>query len=98
MKKPETKTNSKTREYDVVSSVKILRVKMWDNGGVTFDAQINDVSIYGLRVIEGTNGDFISFPQRKGSDGKYYSIAYMYLSPETQDMILREVEAKLNHG
>lgn len=76
----------------------VKRVKMFDNGGVVFDLEVNGVTIYGCRVVEGKNGDFISFPQRKGSDGKYYAIAYFPMDREgtIQAAILQQVEAKLN--
>lgn len=78
------------REYEV------LRVHMFPNGHIIFDLELNGVRIYGCRVVEGKNGDFISFPQRKGFDGKYYSIAWANLSPDDQASILRTVERKLN--
>lgn len=31
--------------------------------------------IYGCKLLEGSNGVFIAFPSRKGSDGKYYNHA-----------------------
>lgn len=98
MKKPEgnAKGNTQGKKYMEAREYDVLRTKMFDNGGVTFDMELNGVRIYGCRVVEGKNGDFISFPQRKGSDGKYYSIAWANLSPDDQASILRTVERKLN--
>ena len=42
------------------------------NDTVFFDVVINGVTIYGCKVIEGKNGDFISFPSHKGKDDKFY--------------------------
>lgn len=98
MKKPEQKSktsNNKTEELKI-DSYKVTRAKMWDNGGVTFDMILNGIHIYGANVVEGKNGDFISLPQRKGSDGKYYSIVYARFSEKDQKDILQEVENKLN--
>lgn len=89
MKKPEKKTES------AVQSVEVVRAKSFDNGGVVFDAIINGVSIYNCRVIEGKNGDFISFPARKGSDGNYYSHAYIKLTDEDTKKIVGQVEKAL---
>ena len=89
MKKPEKKTES------AVQSVEVVRAKSFDNGGVVFDVTINGVSIYNCRVVEGKNEDFISFPARKGSDGKYYSHAYIKLTEDDTKKIISLVEKAL---
>lgn len=89
MKKPEKKTES------AVQSVEVVRAKSFDNGGVVFDVTINGVSIYNCRVVEGKNGDFISFPARKGSDGNYYSHAYIKLTEDDTKKIVGLVEKAL---
>lgn len=89
MKKPEKKTES------AVQSVEVVRAKSFDNGGVVFDVIINGVSIYNCRVVEGKNGDFISFPARKGSDGNYYSHAYIKLTEDDTKQIISQVEKAL---
>lgn len=47
-----------------------------DNGGKTlafFDIQTDDeIIIKGFRVVNGSNGLFISAPSDKGKDGNYY--------------------------
>ena len=52
------------KKKEVESTVKALvtRAKQFDDGGVMFDMIVNEVSIYGCRVVEGKNGDFVSFP------------------------------------
>lgn len=89
MKKPEKKSES------AVQSVEVVRAKSFDNGGVVFDVTINGVSIYNCRVVEGKNGDFISFPARKGSDGNYYSHAYIKLTEDDTKKIIGLVEKAL---
>ena len=89
MKKPEKKTESG------LQSVEVVRAKSFDNGGVVFDVIINGVSIYNCRVVEGKNGDFISFPARKGSDGNYYSHAYIKLTEDDTKKIIGQVEKAL---
>ena len=89
MKKPEKKTESK------VQSMEVTRAHAFDNGEVIFDAIINDVSIYGCRVVEGKNGDFISFPSRKGPDDKYYSHAYIKLTEDDTKTLISLVEKAL---
>lgn len=56
--------------------------KTWSNGSVSCDvtlsvAKAELVTIYGIRIIEGKKGEFLSMPARKGSDGNYYSHAYI---------------------
>ena len=89
MKKPENKTES------VGKSIEVTRAKQFDNGGVVFDVVINDVTIYGCRVIEYKGGDFVSFPSRKGSDDKYYNHVYVKLTDEDSKEIISQVEKKL---
>ena len=89
MKKPEKKSES------AVQSVEVTRAKAFDNGGVVFDVTINGVSIYNCRVVEGNNGDFVSFPARKGSDGNYYSHAYIKLTEDDTKKIIGLVEKAL---
>lgn len=54
--------------------------KTWSDGNISCDVtmSINKaeiVTIYGIRIVEGKNGKFLSMPSRKGSDGNYYSHA-----------------------
>ena len=62
---------------------------------VYFDVVINGVTIYGCKVIEGKNGDFISFPSHKGKDNKYYNYCYIKLSDEQTTDIVKQVEEML---
>ncbi len=65
------------------------------NDAVFFDVDINGVMIYGCKVIEGSKGDFISFPSHKGKDGKYYNYAYIKLSDDQTKEIIEQVEQAL---
>ena len=65
------------------------------NDTVFFDVVINGVTIYGCKVIEGKNGDFISFPSHKGKDGKYYNHAWVKLSDDDTAAIVKQVEEML---
>lgn len=65
------------------------------NDIVFFDVDINGVMIYGCKVIEGSKGDFISFPSHKGKDGKYYNYAYIKLSDDQTKEIIEQVEQAL---
>jgi stage V sporulation protein G len=58
--------------------MKIIRINPLKNnsGGKTaafFDIETNDgIIIKGFRIVNGANGLFISAPNDKGKDGKYY--------------------------
>lgn len=56
--------------------------KVWSDDSVSCDVTLNVakaelVTIYGIRIVEGKKGNFLSMPARKGSDGNYYSHAYI---------------------
>ena len=85
MKKPETTKNV----------IEVKRVKQFDSGNVICDLEINGVTVYGCRVVEGKNGDFIGFPQYKGSDNKYYSHAYFKFTEDEQKAIIKTIEGML---
>lgn len=89
------KSNSKkTLE---VTSFRVTGVRTLDSGSVSFDMKLNGINIYGCFVVESAEyGDFISFPQRKGKDGKYYPIVWAKLDKEDTTAILQEVERILN--
>ncbi|MBI1938554.1 MAG: septation protein SpoVG family protein [Ignavibacteriales bacterium] len=55
--------------------MKIIRMNKLDGGKTSafFDIQTNDnIIIKGFRLVNGSNGFFISAPDEKGKDGKYY--------------------------
>ena len=54
--------------------------KTWSDDSISCDvtlsiAKAELVTIYGIRIVEGKNGKFLSMPSRKGNDGNYYSHA-----------------------
>lgn len=90
------KTNkTPEREYTKIIEFEVKRVHA-ANKVVFFDAVINGITIYGCKVIEGKNGDFIAFPSNLGQDGKYYSVVYINLSPEDAKKLLKAVQDKLD--
>ena len=93
MKKQNTQTEE-INEIDVLS-FEVSRVNQYKDT-VFFDLTLNGIKIYGCTVVEGKKGDFISFPSRKGKDDKWYSIVYARLSANDQNIILAEIEKRLN--
>ena len=92
MKKPENKNNQKS----ILKDYSVDHVKMDSKGRVRFALTVNGVAVYGCNVVEGKNGDFISFPSYKGKDGKYYNHVYIPLTDKEQEGILLDVEKELN--
>lgn len=84
----------KKEEVNVQIDAKVTRANQVENT-VYFDVVINGVTIYGCKVIEGKNGDFVSFPSHKGKDGKYYNHAYIKLSVVDTAAIVKQVEEML---
>lgn len=83
------------KECGKVESFEILRAVNYD-WGTSFNMVLNGVTIYNCTVAETKEGKFfISFPSRKGSDGKYYSYVYFRFSDEDMDKILTAVYEKL---
>lgn len=85
---------SAKQEAAKIYSCEVLRAKEYKDT-VFFDVNINGVSIYGCRYVEGKNGDFVSFPSYKGSDGKYYSHAYIKLDEATVKLIDEQIDKLL---
>lgn len=44
------------------------------------------MALHGIRVVEGAKGLFLGFPQREGSDGKWYD-HYHPISGKTRDLL-----------
>ena len=87
--------NMKKKEAsNVTIDAKVTRANQV-NDAVFFDMEVNGVTIYGCKVIEGKNGDFVSFPSHKGKDGKYYNHAWVKLSDEDTAAIVKQVEEML---
>lgn len=84
----------KKEDVNVTIDAKVTRANQVGDA-VFFDVTINGVTIYGCKVIEGKNGDFISFPSHKGKDGKYYNHAWVKLSDEDTANIVKQVEDAL---
>jgi len=75
----------------------VERVHQFDDGRITFNLTVDGfVTIYDCRIYDGKDGKpFISFPARKGNDGKYWNHAYIKLSDEQTEDVAKQVEEKL---
>lgn len=84
----------KKESNEVTVNAKVTRANQVKDT-VFFDMEVNGVTIYGCKVVEGSKGDFISFPSHKGKDGKYYNHAWVKLTDEQSKEIIAQVEEAL---
>lgn len=84
--------NVKTKKEVSAKTIEVTRAYQFEDGNVTFDMVVNDVTIYGCKIATGKNGDFVSFPSRKGKDGKYYSYAKVTLTEDETKDIISQIE------
>lgn len=93
MKGSQKKSNETKREYECV----VTRAKEIKEGTVSFDMEVNGVKVYGCWYKEGINKDgkeyqIVNLPQEKGSDEKYYSIAWFPMSKEVRENIIEQLQ------
>lgn len=85
--------NVKTKKtIEKTNEIKVVRAHQFDDGSIAIDLEVNGVSIYNATLREGKNGQFVSFPSRKGKDGKYYSHVYVKFSEDDIQTIIEQVE------
>ena len=86
----------KKQEQEVQYNVKVRRAHEFKSGDIGFDADVNGVTLYGLTYMNenpdrNIKSDFVSFPSRKGSDGKYYNMYYFKISDELLKDIAEQI-------
>lgn len=91
--KVNTKKNNEINDKKEAKIVIVKRAKEFD-WGISFDMIVNDVTIYGCKLISKKDDDevFVAFPSKKGTDGKYYYYAYVKLSEEEVKDIVAQIE------
>ena len=89
------KNENSEKTYLEVGKYAIKNVRMVSDTLVTFTLRGDGVSLYNVRLVEGTKGSFISASQHKGSDGKWYNDYGLYISKDDQKKLIDEVLAQL---
>lgn len=82
----------KEKNESVVKSLKVTRAHQFEDGSISIDMVVNDVAIYNATLRDSKNGMFVSFPSRKGKDGKYYSYVKVNFTEEDVKQIIDQVE------
>ena len=93
-KRNSSKDSSKPRR------IRVNNVRTWEDKKISFDLTVEDVTIYGCRIVQAREygeSDFVSFPSRKAKDGKYYSYAYTRSSEEELQIICDQIADALNN-
>ena len=99
--KNSTNNTEKTETKVTKLAYTISRVKEVTDTMVSFNINVNGVTIYGMKVIKykskktGEDGMMVAFPTRKGSDDKYYNICTFSMTQEMQDDIINQVLEQL---
>ena len=81
-----------------VTEAKVIRAYEFENGNVSFNMEVNGITIYNCMYLEGktkTGEDYemIAFPQTKDKDGKYWNNVYFEISEELKADIIKQLEA-----
>lgn len=86
--------NEKT--YLNIKGMKVRNVmKLGDKGVIVFSLNGNGLGLYNLRIVPSAKGDFISTPQQRGKDGKYYAQYQVYFSSDDEKRVIQAVKDKL---
>lgn len=95
VKRERNKSEGKERAYMDIKSMgyEITNVRVITDSFATFTLKFRGFALYNMRVVESkkTGDPFISVPQSKGTDGRYYNQYAIYLTDEDQQMLIDEV-------
>lgn len=71
----------------------VANVRVITESFITFTLKFKGFALYNMRVVESkkTGDPFISVPQSKGTDRRYYNQYAVYLTDEDQQMLIDEV-------
>ena len=91
------KKAQKSEESKVTYNIKVTRAKELENC-IMFDMEVNGILIYGMcyrsgKTKEGKDYTLVSFPSRKGNDGKYYNHCWFRIDDAMITDIEKQIEA-----
>lgn len=89
----------KAEEPKTNFDVEVKKIKQLESGDIAFDMVANGITIYSCFYKEGEKDGkeyaFVSFPSRKGTDGKYYSHVYFKIDDDLLKDIQSQIESLL---
>lgn len=92
------KAAEKANEAPEITSLEVTRAHEFKSGDISFDMVVNGINIYNCTYMNESDKikePFVSFPSRKGSDGKYYSFVWFKVTDEILSEIEKGIEAVL---
>ena len=94
---------NETSKGITVTECEVLKARQFKNSRVGFDLKINGVVIYSMIAFpykdkQGNDAWGISFPQRKGSDNKYYNECYFYINDDLRKNLLEQIDKLLEQN
>ena len=78
-----------------VPKMEVVNLRRMDNGKVKAFADVlfdESYVVKGFRVVEGSEGMFVGFPQTSGKNGKWYDV-FQAVNNEVKDIISEAVMA-----
>ena len=63
-------------ENNAIQVSRIYRIEGDSKLKAFVDVSFGGVVVKGLRIVDGSNGLFVSMPRHQGKDGKWYSTVY----------------------
>ena len=79
-----------------LKGMKVAGVRRLTDNVVAFSLIGNGMGLYGLKVVSGKNGKFISEPASKGKDDNFYPHYRIYLQEEDSEKLIKEVMNQLD--
>lgn len=83
-----------------MAQISITRINRQDKGNLKAFCNVDingKIEIYGVRLLDGKNGLFLSMPSRKGQDDKYYDHVRIKDEP-LRDQVLAAVKKAYDAG
>ena len=94
--KKKVSRDNQSKEYMKIEDFSVSNVRVLSETAVSFTLKITGATFYNMRIVETKEGTrFISSPQIKAKNGKYYYQYYLGLDDDTAKEIIAAVEAAL---
>lgn len=85
-------TENNEREYMEISDYTVSNVRVLSETAVSFTLKIKGATFYNMRIVESKEGEwFISCPQTKAKNGKYYYQYYLSIDEQAREAIIELV-------
>lgn len=94
--KKKVNRDNQSKEYMKIEDFSVSNVRVLSETAVSFTLKITGATFYNMRVVETKDGvRFVSCPQVKAKNGKYYYQYYIALDEKMTKDVISAVEAVL---